>query len=556
MINSFFGGRKSLVDRLASSQWKDPAEHDALCAELGATAKAGEVISLLSHADSGVRAAAAEAFLRTVDARAFTTLIELAAQNSPLRTGLMRLAARCPDGVQIAVVENLIEDKSAARQRLGWDVGVTLTGPQRVPMLERALRDAPIGVRRIAAQRIVTERKVADQLDLLMGLTRDPDAQIAQTALEAIAAADYDLRILPVMLDVFASPDPVLRQKATQWLARAAARDPIPVRKRMLEVLGSGEDSVRAHCVQVLLSTGRPAEVVEALLVHSATLAGWLRTRIIESLKGAGDPVVAAAISLLGHPDEGVRTAALALCEHLHDRRVVAPVARLLTDPDWWMRISACDTLGRLGDEHAVPALVSALEDPDTRWAAIDALAQIGSTDAIRPLAKLMTDDRLEVRLEVIRALSRFSEPRLVPLFQQVKDRDPSSEVRTRAAEVLRDIQARAGQASSKEEGTATVASAQLKRPIDKLLAMFREKGASALHLRGSARTGRSRAWRRWGRSPPSRPGRPSCPCSTTASAPSSSGRVSWTSATPSPRSAGTAPTASCSARACARRSG
>src|SRR5688572_31391246 len=40
-------------------------------------------------------------------------------------------------------------------------------------------------------------------------------------------------------------------------------------------------------------------------------------------------------------------------------------------------------------------------------------------------------------RSEVVRGFARFDEPRLLPLLAKVKEKDPSSEVRTRAAEVI-----------------------------------------------------------------------------------------------------------------------
>ncbi len=150
---------------------------------------------------------------------------------------------------------------------------------------------------------------------------------------------------------------------------------------------------------------------------------GWLRSRILETVQTFGAQLLEPALALLDHPEEPIRTSALVLAEQFNDPRVVPPVARLLKSEDWWLRITACDTLGRIGSEDAVPALVAGLDDEDTRWAAIDALAQIGSPTALTHLTKQLRDRRPDVRSE------------------------------------------------------------QLNKPIDKLLAKNREMGASDLHL-------------------------------------------------------------------------
>ena len=89
------------------------------------------------------------------------------------------------------------------------------------------------------------------------------------------------------------------------------------------------------------------------------------------------------------------------------------------------------------------------------------------------------------MRGEIVRAFGRFDDKRLIPLLQQVIQKDPSSEVRTRASEVVRDLSARLNVAvdGSKSEPTAAVHSDSLSRPIDKLLAQIREMGASDMHI-------------------------------------------------------------------------
>ena len=129
-----------------------------------------------------------------------------------------------------------------------------------------------------------------------------------------------------------------------------------------------------------------------------------------------------------------------------------------------------------------MPYLVRSLQDEETRWAAGDALAQIGAASALQPLSKLLRDPREEVRLEVLQAFSRFSDQRLLPVIGSVRERDPSSTVRDRAREIQRAMR----KSLSLDEGDTDdlkVDVNSFSNPMDKLLWKIREMGASDLHL-------------------------------------------------------------------------
>ena len=483
---SFFGvGKKSVLEHALTSAWRTLEERDHLVAQLReASIRPVEAIPLLWHTDASVRQVGAECFLARPDAAALQELIDrMADQPQHIRASAARIFARVPPETMKRVIDPLLVDKAPARRRMGWEAALSLGGELRTVYLLRAVKEAPIAYRLPALQRLVQERPAAQILDLLLALSRDHEPKIALLALEAVAGVQ-DPRVLDLMFDRVQHGDATSRGVARTFLFEAARVDPPAMRARMLDLLGAGEDATRHLCVEILLESGPADLVLMEVLLYCRGLIGWLRTRIVETLRTFGEPIVQPAVALLAHPDEEVRTAALVLAEHLADPRLVEPVARLLKDGDWWLRITACDTLGRLRDERAVPHLVAALEDNDARWAAIDALAQIASPAALKPLAAVLRDPRAEVRIEVIRAFSRFAEPRLLPLLEAVKDRDPSLEVRTRASEVLRDLQTRLDvTVDEAERGTSAVPAARLTRPIDKLLAQIRESGASDLHL-------------------------------------------------------------------------
>ncbi|MDP2306984.1 MAG: PilT/PilU family type 4a pilus ATPase [Pseudomonadota bacterium] len=486
----FGGGKRSILEKTVTSSWRSPEEKDQLIAQLRESGlKPTEAIPLLWHTDTAARQLGVDSFLARPDVAAVNELLErMSEQPQHVRGYVTRLFARVPSDVMGKVVDDLLADKTSQKKRLGWEVALSVAGDLRVRYLERAVREAPLAVRIPALQRLLHDRPAEQLVDLLLVLARDHEPRVAAIALESLVTspqgASRDARVLELVLDRLQNGDATSRELSRRWLTEAAGADPVGIRKRMMDLLGSGDDATRHVCVDILLASGPPEQVLMEVLLFCRNLVGWLRTRILETLRTFGDPILAPAVALLAHPEEEVRTAALVLAENFQDARLVEPICLLLSDPDWWLRITACDTLGRLKDERAVPHLVKALADEDCRWAAIDGLAQIGSNSSLKPLAGMLRDPRPEVRIEVIRAFSRFTEPRLLPLLEAVKEKDPSSEVRTRASEVLRDMEGRlditVGEA---EQGTSAVPSARLTRPIDKLLAQIREQGASDLHF-------------------------------------------------------------------------
>jgi twitching motility protein PilT len=478
-------GKKKALDRAIEGAWANEDEKQALIVELReAGIKPVAAIPLLWQKDAAIRQIGVERFVDGADLKAIQQLFgELIEQPSHARTFAARLIPRLPDADVNKALDSLMRDADTRRQRLAWEMALNLRGPSREVWLVKAVTEGPGPVRLTAVRGLAQDGQAPKQLDLFIRAAKDADSEVSAAALEAIIALP-DARVIDLMIDRFAHGDATAREKAAQYLRHQARLEPKRMRERMLHLMGEGEDATRRLSVEILLATGERQDVLLDILRFSTDLVGWLRTRILETLQTFGDTLLEPALSLLGHTDEHIRTNALVLAEQFNDPRVVEPVTRLLKAPDWWLRITACDTLGRLKDERAVPALVEALADEDTRWAAIDALAQIGSNLALKPLVQMLRDPRAEVRLEVVRAFSRFDDPRLVPYLQQLMEKDPSSEVRTRAGEVARELSTRLNLAhSGKEAQTSAVNSSTITNPVDKLLAQIREQGASDLHI-------------------------------------------------------------------------
>jgi twitching motility protein PilT len=479
---ALFGSSRSPLQKVKEAQWRTDEEKLAALAALrdDGSVKAGELVVLLWVSDATVRQAAASLFVAKADPKSVALLFgEMQSQHPAAKAFAQRVIARLPGNLVAPAIEELLRDPNSMRQRAGWETALELGPTERLAFARRALKEAPSVMRVTALQRLVADQGIEALVDELMPYATDADDRVRERVVEALAALPNPRgEVTDLMLERFARDNASVRAHALKAIQQAGRSDPAALQPKLHRLLAEGEDAIRRTAVEILLSTGKPDAVLTEILQQSRSMVGWLRTRILNTLKTFGDDVLRPAVHLLEHPDEEVRMQALVLAEHFEDPRLIGPVVRLLSDEDWWLRITACETLGKLKDERVVPHLVKALADPDARWAAIDALGNVGGEAALRALVDLLKDDRPEVRLEVLRGCARSKDPRMSKLFQRVMESDPDQGVRIRAAEMFRDLGGVVGR-----ERTASIPSGRIDDDLDRLLALARERGASDIHL-------------------------------------------------------------------------
>ena len=245
---AFFGvGKRGVLDKALTSSWKTPEERDQVLVQLKeAGLKPAEAIPLLWHSDPGVRGAGAEIFVAKPEASALHELVDRMQEQPPhIRASAARIFARIPADLMGKVTDELLVDRAPQRRRAGWEVALSLGGELRVKYLEKAVKDAPVAVRVPALQKLVQERPAAQILDLLLTLAQDSEPRVAGIALEAVAKVP-DPRVGELMLDRMQHGDATSRDLARAWLAESAKSNPAATRKKMMDLLASGEIG-RAH---------------------------------------------------------------------------------------------------------------------------------------------------------------------------------------------------------------------------------------------------------------------------------------------------------------------
>ena len=479
-MRRFFQRGGNLLQRVQSGDWSNEDERDELLKQLQDKVKPTDLVPLIWHKQASVRSAAVSAFASKADAKAVNRLLsDLEGQSTGARNYAMKLIGRLDAGIVSPAIEQGIKSPLSGTRRIAWECAVALKGGLREKYLRRAVKEAPGRVRQSALETLLTETPPAELKELLLELLDGSDDRMRERASELLLEV-RDPDVFEAMVQRFKVGQGAERERAGAYLRNYAKADPEAVRGHVLEMLAEGDDATRRLSVEILMETAEAKVVLTEILLFARQMAPWLRKRIMDTLKSFGDTALRPAVELLEHPEEDVRNAALALAEEFQDARLVGPLTKLLDHEDWWLRLTACDALGKLGHDKAVPALIKALDDEDARWGALDALARIGSPSALEPITRILSDERPEVRLEAVSALNAFKDKRVLPLLQQVADRDPALAVRTRAAEISRDL---AGKLQMESRAEAAKRTDRLPKAIDRLLSWVRDEDCSDLHL-------------------------------------------------------------------------
>ncbi|GFK95520.1 hypothetical protein NNJEOMEG_03386 [Fundidesulfovibrio magnetotacticus] len=144
--------------------------------------------------------------------------------------------------------------------------------------------------------------------------------------------------------------------------------------------------------------------------------------------------------SLLGHPYDDVKEAALEACVALGGEEMNDRFLAMAGSPEPLERLMAVYALGRIDLEKNIEALRAALEDevPDIRKVALEAVAQLcgPESDGLNLLVSRLMDESREVRLAVVEQIGNCSLKEGNEYLVQALD-DPDDWVRIRAMEAL-----------------------------------------------------------------------------------------------------------------------
>ena len=483
----FSSEKKILLNKVRKRDWKSQDQMKEVFVQLNdQDLNIGDVIWMLTDADRMVRHFAMQLIAgRKIRGASGAVLKEAAQATGAGRAHLINILPKLGDTGVFERLTKMLAGRDARERDLALDVVLTYPTAQVQNFLVDMLQHDNREYRYRALQKLTSDRKEGEKLNpqlrgLVAKLLDDKDERIRIKCIQTLAEFP-DPAVIEVFLERLPHENYNVQTAISQQIERFMSIPELGMVDRLIPLLSQGDDMLRSMALKLTVSHSDPREIIKKILIMSNSLMGWMRERILKTIREFGDELITPLAELLSHPDQDVRTKALIFCSDFDSPILVKPVIRLLGEKDWWSRIIAMDLLGRLKDERAVDPLVACLSDPDVRWSAVEALSRIGSPRALGPIAKLLGDKTPEVRLQVIAALELYNDERALSLLKKSMEKDPDVEVRERALQAYRSIAEKHQKAVDERELRASFAYGQTSRRIDKLLTETRKVAASDL---------------------------------------------------------------------------
>lgn len=123
---------------------------------------------------------------------------------------------------------------------------------------------------------------------------------------------------------------------------------------------------------------------------------------------------------------KNVKVVAISALASMGHSLAVEPIATLLKDKDLEVQRAASAALGKLKATSVVPELVKMLKssDPTVRIATLDAIGQIGDGSANPAVLEQLSDDRWQVRSAAVNALGNLRQKESIPILIDQIDRE------------------------------------------------------------------------------------------------------------------------------------
>jgi HEAT repeat protein len=214
------------------------------------------------------------------------------------------------------------------------------------------------------------------------------------------------------------------RQQAANVLAKL--ENPLAARLLIEKALEGHDEHIEKAAVTALMRWRECAvQLFQDVMVEGTGIARIRAALILaESGNAAGLDILLGATNYEDESDGfvGLLPRILEALGDLRDARAVPFLTGFFGKNHWLLRLVAAKSLVKIGE----PAVESLLEiakhsrDLDARCRAVEALGQIGSSLAVRPLVELLDDGEGPLQSEVIKALGRIGGPASIEALVQI----------------------------------------------------------------------------------------------------------------------------------------
>ena len=494
MVKRFFKGKRevTVIEQLRNRQYTDSAQRDRLLSITDEISDLGiEDIAWMAYArDDTVR----KQGLRLIKGLRDPGLFEVYLRRWPdLNAGAKALLAKSlPELASKGWESELQVHLNGRNDKLkGAAEELLRAAPASAAIRQLMLSHLPNAGEQFKRQTLarLLERPDKSTLPVIQQFLDDPDEQVRVQVIEALAKTGE-----PSLLKLFSKR----LEKETYYVQQAVAKAFLSLVERghditshVLPLVSTGDVGLRQTALNILGQMPDQKKVIREFIGYAQSLAGWVRTRALESAEQLIGDWTDPILHLLRDDDPKVRFAAAGmLVKQDHDERVEPALISLLSDPDEWVRIQAVDGLGLIGSRRALPPLFKLLGIPEMRHCALDAIAAIGDASAAPQLARLLKAPDEELRIDAIRALGKLNAPGSIKFLKSGAKSDRDSHVRGEALSVLRTIAERndvdvhkTEREIERQSGFHEIVETRKQPKLVQLLLYARTAGASDVHI-------------------------------------------------------------------------
>ena len=430
------------------------------------------LIEQLEHEEIETRKAAVIALGRIGDARAVPALVEAMNEDAELIILAAGALGKIGDRRAFEALLDLIGHPDAA-VRQAVIAAINSLGHPEMEERARALLGDPNPRVRESAVKIAGYFGYEQCADLLVERCSDEEESVRRAAIEHVPYLEDD-RVVGVLTDALENGTPRVRAAAAGAFAQVDTATAMPY---LLKALNDGDAWVRYFAIRSIGRHRSGEGLDQVARLAQADSAEHVRIAAVDSLgKLDGPRAISVLASLIESGDLDLASAALKSLGQIDHEDALSPLLFALRSTEPARRREALQALGAQGRKSAVEAMqwvAAADSEPSVAQAAIDALAHLGTPEAIAALVNLtaetarreacvealsrlneqkieligkgLTNAQSSVRRALVDALGRMKNPRASELLSKALD-DEEASVRLAAVNALAHIGSRSAE--------------------------------------------------------------------------------------------------------------
>jgi len=477
---------RALLARLKSRGWKGEADRDELLKRLAAVRELEpeDVAFLAIEPDPVLRQAGASVLKRFPYDRAAEAFFPMLGMRSEaVRRATLQALESLAGATFPEKMLGYLEHRDPAVVDAALDYARRNPSERYLPGVAKALRSASAAVRRKAFA--IVEAVASPRVAPIAAATLEDDDEDLRLRAIAVLSKNPSEAYIPALLKRCHNDAPKVQEAALVALTPLLAHADDRFNRDILPLLSDNNPKVRQLAVKILQRQA-PAKVAEGFLHAFRGSFGMVRERGIEALGAFGPGFLPAFLTHDRDADPGIAALASAIAVGVRSPEVVPNCIRYLGADDFWLRDQAAEALAEIKDARALPHVLKLLEDPDSNLAAAHALGIWGTPEVLPPLLGAYKKGSKDLRLEILDAFARISDPRVPGLLESIVKADPDPFVKEKAARLVGSLGAGAAAPSapsSPKQFPPHDFAASPRPSLNELLAHARAVDASDLHL-------------------------------------------------------------------------